>query len=296
MANYYDILGVSKSADEKEIRQAFRRGARKYHPDLNSGDKESEEQFKLINEAYEVLSDSEKRKKYDRYGDQWKHAEQLENQARRGAGDPFVRTYHQGGTGEYSDLFGGLDDLLGGVGGRFRRRSGAAARRRIEGAFTVSLEEAFSGTNINVSFSSGEGERRIEVAVPPGVDTGSVVRVSPDRNTELLINITVSPDSRFQRIGDDLYSEVPVPFEDAILGGEAEVTTIEGRQVWVKIPSESQNGQRIRLRGQGMPKLDSPDERGDLFVTMRPTLPKDLSEEEIDLIREFKELRTTDAE
>jgi DnaJ-class molecular chaperone len=123
-----------------------------------------------------------------------------------------------------------------------------------------------------------------------------VVRITPDSGTHLRFNVTVDPHATFKRSGDNLLADVEIPFEDAILGGEAEVTTIERKQVWVKIPSESQNGQRIRLRGQGMPKLDSPDERGDLFVTVRPTLPKDLSEEEIDLIREFKELRATEAE
>ena len=134
--------------------------------------------------------------------------------------------------------------------------------------------------------------RRFEVDIPPGVDNGSTVRVSPERGTELLFKVTVTPDPRFRRDGIDVYTDANVPFEDAILGGEAEVETIDGRRIWVTIPENTQNGQNIRLRGQGMPKLGSPDSRGDLYVAVRPVMPNHLTDEERELVSELKKLRS----
>ena len=284
MASYYETLGIGKSADEKEIRRAYRRMARKHHPDLNPGDKEAEKRFKEINEAHEVLSDRETRKKYDTYGDQWRNADRIESQY-RGGGSPFGRRRR----GE-SDLLGGLDDFLSQYGRGFGSRSGFGTRR-IEAPVTVSLEEAFSGTRVYVNVPSGQGDRRIEVSVPPGVDSGSVVHVSLDNRNEMFMNVTVSPHKRFQRKGADLYTEVTVPLEDAMLGGETNVQTLSSR-VSLKVPPESQNGQRLRMSGQGMPKLGEPDKRGDLYVTLRPALPKNLTDGQRELIVKLKELRS----
>ena len=290
-ANYYDSLGVSKSADEKEIRQAFRRMARKYHPDLNSGDKSAEEKFKQINEAYEVLSDADSRKKYDRYGENWMHADQFQAQRGRVGSGPEWTT-SRGGVGDFGfDSFGGLGDLFGDLGGGSTRRSRSNPRPRLETAVDVTLEEAFSGTKRNVTTTRDAKDRRIEVAIPPGVQTGSVVRISLDKENQIFLNVTVEPHSRYERKGNDLYTEIEVPLEDAVLGGEAEVPTLLG-SVHLKIPSESQNGQRVRLAGQGMPKLNSPESRGNLYVTLRPVMPKDLSAEERELLDEFKKLRS----
>ena len=294
MTSYYDILGLPKSASEKEIRRAFRGLARKHHPDLNSGDKEAEKRFKRINEAYEVLSDPDKRKKYDRYGDRWKHADQIEAQFGRGRGSPFDWTSGGGEPGDDSgfDLFGGLEDLLGRFGGASRRRGGTAtATRRIETPVTVTLEEAFSGAKRHVTVPYGDGERRIEITIPPGVDTGSVVHISLDKGNDLFLAVTVSPHNRFQRKGNDLYTEVRLPFEDAVLGGETETRTLKGR-VRLKVPAESQNGQRIRLAGQGMPRLGGTQKRGDLYVTLRPTMPKNLTDEEREVVKKLKETRS----
>ena len=281
MADYYSILGVPRGAGAKEIRQAFRKSARRYHPDLNPGDRGAEKKFKEINEAHEVLSVPENRKKYDRYGDNWKHADQIESR------------FRGGGTADDlgSDLFGGLDDLLGRATARAGRRARAATMSRLETSVTVSLEDALSGSIHYVTISSTEGQRRIEVTVPAGVDTGSVVHVSLDKGTDLFLKVTVSPHPRFERKGADLYTEVQVPFEDAILGGETEVHPIKGR-LQMKVPSGSQNGQKIRLAGQGMPELGSPEARGDLYVTLRPTLPTDPTDEERELLLRLKELRS----
>ena len=288
MANYYDILGVSKNASDKEIRQAFRRLARQYHPDLNSGDKKAEEKFKQVNQAHEVLSDPENRSKYDRYGQRWKHADQIEAQYGQGAGDLFGQSNRRGGQGDQFgyENFGGLDDLIRG----FRGRGETPTAPRVEATVTVTLDEAFTGTKRRVTVSSDIKQRRLEVTIPPGVDTGSVVHVALEKGNELFLDVTVSPHPRLQRKANDLYLELDVPFLEAILGGEREVQTLSGK-VQLKIPAESQNGQRIRLAGRGMPNLGSPQTSGDLYVTLRPTLPKGLAEEETELLRKLQQLR-----
>lgn len=285
MADYYDVLGVPKNADEKEIRKAYRKLARKYHPDLNPDDKKAEDRFKRINEAYELLSDAEDRKKYDKYGDDWKHADQIEAQFRNRGGSRFGRA-----------TYGGVDDLPGsgpfsGFGDLFGTAGRASSMSRMETSVEVSLEEAFAGTRRNVTITAAGSERRIEVTIPPGVDTGSVVRVSPGEGQQLLLSIVVTPHRRFRRKGGDLTTEVEVLLEEAVLGGEVEVQTLKGR-VRLKVPPESQNGQRVRLKGQGMPKLGSKDTRGDLYVAIRPVMPKDLTKEEKELFLKLKELHS----
>ena len=283
MADYYAELGIGKDAGEKEVRGAFRRLARQYHPDLNPGDDKAEEQFKRVNEAYEVLSDDEKRKAYDKYGDNWRRADEIESQFGGG------RTYHTSG----SAGFGGSEDLLGGF--RFGNFEGFGAGRpsmaKMETDVEVTLEEAFSGSQRIVTMSRGGQDRRIEVTIPRGVATGSVVRVRPGRGRELLLNITVTPHRSFTRRGADLHVDVDVPFEDAVLGGSIDVTTLE-RPVELKVPPESRNGQKIRLAGKGMPVLGSADKRGDLYVVLRPVMPSGLTDEQKDLVRRLKELRS----
>ena len=300
MADYYNTLKIKKNATDAEIRQAFRKLARQYHPDLNPGDDDAETRFKSINEAYEVLSKPDSRRKYDRYGDNWKNADRIEEQRKRYGGSPFG-TFTSGRgrrTSQASDPFANLEDLVGNIGGSsFGGFRGSGSRSiSTETAVAVSLEDAFNGTSVTATLNVRGRERRFEVNIPPGVDTGSVVRISPDSGTRLRFNLTIEPHETFKRTGNDLQTDVDIPFEDAILGGEAEITTIEGKQVWVKIPAESQNGQRIRFRGQGMPRLDNPEDRGDLYVTVRPSLPTNLNEDELAVIREYKEMRATDAE
>ena len=284
--NYYSELGVPRDADEKQIKQAYRRLARKYHPDLNPDDSTAEDRFKQVNEAYEVLSDPDSRKKYDRYGERWRDVDRMGD----GAGayeSPFTwsgRTRR--GAGGFGGPFADLGDLLGGS--PFGR--GSAGPTRLETSATVSLEEAMVGTTRTVTITSAAGERRLEVTVPPGVKTGSVVRVSPGQGREVHLKIEVAPHVRFSREGDDLHTEVEVPLEDAVLGGEVKVQTLR-RRVSLRIPPESQNGQKIRLKGQGMPRLGSPESVGDLLVTVRPRMPRNLTGEEQELFRKLKELR-----
>ena len=290
MADYYSVLGVDKGAEQKDIRQAFRTLARKYHPDLNQDDADAEARFKQVNEAHEVLSDPDSRRKYDAHGDQWKHADEIEAQRRaaRSAYDFMGGGYRRGHSSE-GDVFAGLEDILGDVGDSRGGRSGAV---RSETSVTVSLEEANAGTTVNANYTVRGRNRRFEVDIPPGVDNGSTVRVTPERGTEMLFRVSVSPNGSFRREGTGLYTDADVPFEQCILGGETQVRTLDGRTIWVMIPANSQNGQNIRLRGQGMPRLGSPDVKGDLYVTVRPQMPESLTDEQRDLIVRLQELRS----
>ena len=292
MADYYSVLGVERGAEQKDIRQAFRGLARKYHPDLNKDDSDAEARFKEINEAYEVLSDPDSRQKYDAHGDQWKHADEIEAQRRaaRSAYD-FMGGAHRGSASREGDLFAGFEDILGDV-GRFRGSQHGAGTVRSETSVTVSLEEAYSGMTVTANYTAHGRNRRFEVVIPPGVDNGSTVRVAPERGTEMLFRVSVSPSGKFRREGTILYTDVDVPFEQCILGGETQVRTLDGRTIWVKIPANSQSGQNIRLRGQGMPKLGASDNKGDLYVTVRPQMPRSLTDEQRELIVKLQELRS----
>ena len=293
--DYYAILGTDLKASDKEVRQAYRRQARQHHPDVNAGDKDAESKFKEINEAYEVLSDPEKRKKYDRFGENWKYADQLSQGGPTGdgpsiwdfgSGSPFGR-----GSGDFDDLLG---DILGEH--HFGRTTTSTRRRvRREHRVEVSLAEAFSGTTrvIQVAEAPRGGSRRLEVAIPSGVDTGSRIRVRSDgvnSEDELYLVISVKADPRFQRRGDDLYTHVDVPLLDAVLGGEVEVPTIK-EKVALKIPPETQNGRSFRLSGKGMPRMNSPQTRGSMYVTLQVRIPSHLTERERELFLQLKALQ-----
>jgi curved DNA-binding protein len=286
--DYYKILGVSRSASEREVKQAYRKLARQHHPDVNPGDKSAEEKFKQINEAYEVLSDKDNRQKYDKYGDQWQYAEQFEKarQQQQAPGWDFGsggrRVFYS--EGDFGSLF---DDLLGGF--RFDRGQAQPRRARSqEHPVEVTLEEAYRGTTRTLSFADG---KRLEVKVPAGVRTGSRVRLAGKgaQGGDLYLIVTVKPHPTFERRGDDLYVGVSVPLTVAMLGGEAQVPTLKGK-VALKIPSETQNGRTFRLAGQGMPHLGK-SSRGDLMARIRVVLPAKLSAEEKELFRKLGELR-----
>jgi curved DNA-binding protein len=317
--DYYKILGVSRNADEKEIKKAYRRLARQYHPDVNPGDKQAEARFKEINEAYEVLSDPEKRRKYDELGDSWQQWQRMGYDPR---GFDWSRwtTTPPGGVrvefGDLGDLFGrgGFSDffqaIFGGMGGRtaedvFGRRSifdefaggrgatGAARGRDLEQPIEITLEEAYRGTQRILQVDG----RRLEVKIPPGVKTGSRVRIAGEgigsptgARGDLYLRVEVKPHSTFERKEQDLYCEVPVDLYTAVLGGEVRVPTLDGA-VALRIPPETQSGRTFRLQGLGMPHLHAPGQRGDLYVKVRVVLPQGLSEKEKDLFRELARLR-----
>jgi molecular chaperone DnaJ len=323
----YEVLGVKRDASDKEIRSAYRRLARKYHPDVNAGDKSTEAKFKEINNAHEILSDAEKRRKYDKYGDQWQYADQIEEmQRKQSAGDYFRRT-QTGGDGSFNfetdGNFGDIGDLFGSA---FRGRSRRAPAKRkgedIDAPIDVTLEEAAHGTTRTISMQvpetcttcGGTGQlagavchlceglgsrietKRIEVKIPSGVQEGSRVRIAGKGqpginggpNGDLYLIISTRPHERFERKGDDLYEEVPVPLTEAVLGGEVEVPTLRGR-VMLNIPSLTQNGRSFRLAGQGVPHLNGTG-RGDLYAKVRVVLPSRLGDREKELFEELREL------
>jgi DnaJ-class molecular chaperone len=294
--NYYDVLGIKRDASEKDIRQAYRRLARKHHPDVNPGDKAAEASFKEINEAHEVLADAEKRQKYDRFGENWRHADQVD-QGRGGPGAGHF-TWDSGRRPHFGRGAPDLDDFLGDyLGGRGFGRTAARARRRVslEQAVEVTLEEAFNGTTRIIQISNGfrGANHRLEVKIPPGVDNGSRIRVRPDgagSEEELYLVVSVRPRAQFERRGQDLYTSVDVPLLDAVLGGEVEVTTLVDRVI-LNIPPETQNGRSFRLSGKGMPSLGSPQSRGSMYVTVQLSIPSQLSEEERELFRELRAIR-----
>ena len=288
MADLYKILGVSKNAGESEIKRAYRKAARRYHPDLNPNDKAAEIKFKEVNEAYEVLSSDQNREKYDRYGDDWRHVDKVGSSYRHSRGPFFTdqSSRRRSGGGGF-DPFADLGDLFAARGARFSHGSESVNTARVDGNLTVTLEEAFAGTKRNITVTQNRRDRRLEVTIPSGVRTGSVVRVSPGQGQEIRLKVKVESHPVFKRIGNDLEVEVPISWEDAILGGEIDVKTISGN-VKLKVPEESQNGQKIRLSGRGMPKLGSKDVKGDFFVVLRPQLPQGLTKEQRDLIEQFR--------
>ncbi len=293
--DYYTVLGVARDASDKDVRQAYRRLARKYHPDVNKKDKDAGEKFKEINAAYEVISDTEKRKKYDQYGENWKYADRFASAADGAPRGPFYR--QTSSPGDVSFDMGDLDlgDLFGDLRGGPRRSGRRTVIRDtpVEVPAEISLEEAYAGVTriVQIPASVAGQARRLEVKIPPGVDIGSRVHVSLGDGADLYLVISVKPHHRFTRKGADLYVDLPVPLVDAILGGEQEVQTMKSignaAKVLLTLPHESQNGQVFRLRGQGMPRLDDPTALGDLFVALKVVLPTNLTERERQLFEEL---------
>ena len=335
--DYYQLLGVKRDASQKEIKAAFRKLARKHHPDVNAGDKGAETRFKEINEAHDVLSDPDRRSKYDRYGDNWQQAEAFEKAraqhgGRGGHTDSFTFDINdllrrQSGSARGGQGAGGFDfgDILGGIftGGRQR---GPMRGQNVEYATEITLEEAYHGTTRTLQLQSeepcltcgGSGQianavchacqgagavsrpKRIEVKVPAGAKDGTRVRLPGEGQPggaggprgDLYVVTHVRPHARFERRGDDLIEEVPVPVEDAVLGGEVEVETLAGKRIAMKVPPLTQSGQQIRLKGLGMPSLNGKSgAHGDLVAKVRLVIPEHLTDEQRDLYEQLRESR-----
>ena len=307
MSDYYDVLGVARDAPEKEIRQAYRRLARQYHPDVNKSDAAAEEKFKEINEAYSVLSDADSRKKYDRYGENWRHADDYEKAGAHGRAEGGGFRWQTVGDADFGDLFAGrgggrFQDVGGGRGFRFddlfRADRGSARRPPPEYPVEVTLEEAFRGATRTLR--TGDG-RTLEVKIPPGVDQGSRVHIASgaEQGGDFYLVVSLLEHDRFRREGRDLYVEVDLPVDDAVLGAEIPAPTLSG-QVALTVPPNTPNERRFRLSGQGMPVLGSNTAgapgnknagRGDLYVTVKTRLPAEPSAAEIELFRQLREIR-----
>jgi curved DNA-binding protein len=304
MEDYYKLLGVDRKATQKEIKQAYRKLARQYHPDVNPNDTTAQDKFKQINEAYEVLSDPDKKKKYDTLGPDWQRYD------RAGGGfDPFAGRRGTGGSGggpdlgDFADIFENLFGRRGGAGGAgggtranpfgFDTTTATSRGRDVESPVDVTLREAYTGTKRIVTV---DGER-FEVTIPAGVKSGSKVRVSGKGGRgagngprgDLFLVVNVLDDPQFQRDGDDLTVEVFVDIYTAVLGGEARVPTLDGKDLIVRVPAGTSAAKKIRLREKGMPRIKG-DGRGDLFARIEINVPGNLSERERELFTQLRDM------
>ncbi|MBX3048457.1 MAG: J domain-containing protein [Anaerolineales bacterium] len=294
--DYYQILGVERGANQDEIKKAYRKLALQYHPDHNPNDKTAEDKFKDINEAYQVLSDADKRAHYDRLGSEYS---QWQRQGAPAGGFDWSQ-WRSGGPGgvhvEYGnaeDLFGGgfsdfFQQIFGGMGGFAgggTRRGAARRPAAYEQPVSVSLEEAYRGASRLLQLDG----KRLEVKIPAGAKTGTKVRMAGvgPAQSDIYLVVDVAADPRFTRQGNHLYTDVDTDLYTAVLGGEVRVPTLDGA-VLLKVPAGSQPGQAIRLKGKGMPQMRG-KERGDLFARLKVHLPKNLSAEQRELFERLAE-------
>ena len=295
--DYYKILGVSKNATQDEIKRAYRKLAAKYHPDRNPGDKTAEERFKEINEAYQVLSDPEKRKLYDNLGSDW------ERYQKAGVSwEDFVRQKAGGGYASYEDLFSDSDsffdlfEILFGSGfgrGAGRRTNRPRKGQDLKATITITLEEAYHGTTRLIDVNG----QKLRITLKPGVANGQKLRIkgkglpgiNGGPNGDLYIIVQVLPHEKFKREGDDLYLSITIDLYTAVLGGKVKISTFKG-DINVTIPPGTQPNKKLRLKGFGMPKYNQPGRYGDLYITVNVEIPTDLTEEEKELFKKLRDM------
>ncbi|WP_223605947.1 DnaJ C-terminal domain-containing protein [Chryseobacterium sp. OSA05B] len=299
--DYYKILGVDKSATQDDIKKAYRKMARKLHPDLNPDDKESEKKFKELNEANEVLSNPENRAKYDKYGENWKHGEEYEKAQQQ------QRQYQQqnyGGSGGFSGAdFGEGEDfsdffqsMFGGAGSGFGKTSRGSSSGKFKGQdvnaeLNLNLKDA-ARTHPQTFDING---KKVRITIPAGVYDGQQIKLkghgSPGfnggPNGDLYITFNIPVDPNFERIGDDLKTKVSIDLYTALLGGDVKVNTLDG-SVNLKVKPETQNGTTVRLKGKGFPVYKKEGHSGDLFVTYEVKLPTDLTDKQKELFEQLK--------
>lgn len=327
--DYYATLGVGRTASAQEIKSAYRKLARQLHPDMNPGDKAAEMRFKQVNKAYEVLSDPDKRRKYDLYGERWEQFEQMSGARPNPRPSPGPPPGTGSGRADFGDLF---NDLLRNRGARSSTGPGTRTRpqpqpRRgddVDKPAEITLEEAYAGATRTLEYRgevpcpncSGTGSskgrtcveclgvgrvekpRRLEVKIPAGAYDGLKIRIAGEGEAgpfngpkgDLFLVIQIKPHAQFERRGDDLHVAVPVPLWDALLGGEAQVPTLKGTKLALRVPPETQNGKVFRLSGQGMPRVGNPT-CGDLYAKVQVVLPTSLSVRERELVEEWRGLR-----
>jgi len=309
--DYYEVLGVNKNATEEEIKKAYKKLARKYHPDVNK-DKDAEKKFKEINEAYEVLGDKEKRKKYDTLGSNWDKFQSYGDSYYQ----DFVNTQNKSYKGsDFSDFFeiffGGhgidLESLFGtrkkGSSRKstyskspfenfsgFENQSNTGKNENIENEVEITIREAFSGTKRQFVINEGYNQKKIEVNIPKGVQDGTKIRV-PSESGNIYLKVKIKEDKFFKAEKENIHCEVPVTDYEAVLGTEIKVPTISGTSVNLKIPPMTQGGKIFRLKNLGMPHLKKTETRGDMYVKIKILIPENLTEEEKNIYSRLKELR-----
>ena len=300
--DYYKVLGLNKKASEADIKKAYRKLARKHHPDLNPDDKASQAKFQQINEANEVLSDPEKRKKYDRYGKEWQHADAYEEAHKRqsASGRGFGGGRQRPGSGhfsesEFSDFF---ESMFGGASGGSTRGS-ANSQRQFKGQdFNATLRLNLTDILNSQKQTIDLGKRKIRLTIPAGVEDGQTIKIngygSEGMNGgpkgDLYLTFQVFNNTAFKRVGDDLYKTEEIDVYKALLGGEIQVDTLSGK-VKLNIKPETQSDTKVKLKGKGMPKYKKEEQFGDLFITYKVILPKNLSEKEKELFTQLSKLR-----
>lgn len=300
--DYYKVLDVTKSATEADIKKAYRKLARKYHPDLNPNDKEAEKKFKEINEANEVLSNPENRKKYDKYGKDWKHADEFE----KAGYDPNQQQSRQQGGYQYSEGdfsgFGGGDfsgsdfsDFFNSMYGGGKSRSQAKYRGQdFNAELELDLKAAYTTHKQNLTVNG----KNIRITIPAGVENGQIIKipnhggpgVNGGPNGDLYITFIISNNSDFKREGNNLYADAPIDLYTAILGGETYINTFDGK-VKIKVSPETQPGTKVKLKGKGFPVYKKENQFGDLYITYTIKLPTKLSDKEKELFEELAKLR-----
>lgn len=290
--DYYRVLGVSNSATEKEIKNAYRKLARKYHPDLNPNDTAAEQKFKQVNEANEVLSDPEKRKQYDRYGKDWQHAEAFERaekqQQRQGGYGGY--TYSSGDSKDYSDFF---ESMFGAFGGQSRGRTRGFKGQDFNAELQLDLREVYRSHKRTLNV----GGKNIRITIPAGIEDGQTIRIkgygapgiNGGPNGDLFLTFVLTNNTPFKREGPQLYLTTKLPLTTAVLGGELEIETFEGKAK-LQIKSLTQNGVKVKLKGKGFPVYKKEGDFGDLIATLQVELPKSLTAEQEKL---FEALRNT---
>ena len=296
--DYYRLLGINRGADDNEIKKAFRRLAKQYHPDANPDNPQAEARFKEINEAYATLSDPDKRAKYDRFGSSYSRYQSASGTATHDSysngGSSQQADFDANGTGAWSDIF----DSIFGFGGRSKEKENkedsAGLGKDIEKDINITLREAYEGTTRYITKGINKGSRRIRVNIPPGSDTGTRVRLvgEGEKGTQgpgdLYLIVQVEPDEVFTREGDNLHTELEIDMFTAILGGEVRVPTM-ARPVKLKVPPNTQAGQKFRVNGKGMPRLRKKDEFGDLYARVIIKVPTELNAYQQELLMQFRD-------
>ena len=295
--DYYKALGISSTASEADIKSAYRKLARKYHPDLNPDNKEAERKFKEINEANEVLSDPDKRKKYDKYGKDWQHADEIEKMQRSqgrsqgSSGQPFGSENYSGEySGDFSDFFGSMFGNESGSRGRQTKFRG----QDIQAGLTLQLTDVYKTQKQTITVNG----KQIRLTFPAGIEDGQIIKiaghggsgVNGGPNGDLYITFAVENNTAFKRDGDNLYKTVDIDLYTAVLGGEILVATFDGK-VKLKIAEGTQSSSKVKLKGKGFPVYKKEDEFGDLYIMFNIKLPSKLTDKEKELFSELQKLR-----